>query len=162
MQPLAVSLVQSADEQVVGAALPFPPSVMRDIVRFQLAVACRIRAVDIDQSAKGWINRLESHKTEHNGRERVILIGSRKQAIITPYLDRELEQYILSHSELERLRRLDVHQERKTPLSCGNLPGTNREKRPKRTAGSYYTTTSYGRAITRACAPWSPNRHATQ
>jgi integrase len=48
-------------------------------------------------------------------------------------------------------------------LSCGNRPGTNRKRKPKRTAGEQYTTESYRRAIHRACDKagidrWSPNR----
>ena len=56
-----------------------------------------------------------------------------------------------------------LHQRRRTPLSCGNRPGTNRRRRPKRQAGDRYTTGTYRRAIHRACDKagidrWSPNR----
>jgi integrase len=40
---------------------------------------------------------------------------------------------------------------RKTPISCGNRPGVFRVDNPRRTAGEYYTTSSYRRAIQRAC-----------
>jgi len=43
------------------------------------------------------------------------------------------------------------HANRTTPLSCGNRPGTNRKRKPKRAAGEQYTTESYRRAIHRAC-----------
>lgn len=150
-----------------GATLPYLPPVVRDIARFQLATgcrpqeACRIRPIDIDQSGKVWIYRPESHKTEHHGRDRVIPLGPRAQAIITLYLDREPNEYLFSPNESERLRRLDAGQKRKTPLSCGNRPGTNRKKHPKRRTGDSYSTMSYGRAIARACNKaevehWSP------
>ena len=161
--------VKPVEEKVVEATLPHLPSVVRDIVRFQLTTGCRpheaccIRPMDIDRSGKVWIYRPESHKTEHHDRDRVIPLGPRAQAIIMPYLDRELDEYLFSPNESERLRRLDASRKRKTPLSYGNRPGTNRKKQPKKTAGEYYTTMSYGRAIARACKKaevehWTPNR----
>lgn len=44
-----------------------------------------------------------------------------------------------------------MHQQRKTPISCGNTPGTNRKPSPKHPAGETYTTDSYRRAIARSC-----------
>jgi len=40
---------------------------------------------------------------------------------------------------------------RKTPQNCGNHPGTNRQKKPKRRPRDYFTRCSYGRAIADAC-----------
>jgi integrase len=40
---------------------------------------------------------------------------------------------------------------RKTPLSCGNRPGTNRRKKPRKQPGERYSTCSYRRAIQSAC-----------
>jgi integrase len=72
-----------------------------------------------------------------------------------------------------------VYSRRTTPLSCGNRPGSNRRRKPKRRPGASYNTAAYLRAIYRACdeafAPdeelrpnelnrwrsthrWSPNR----
>ena len=51
----------------------------------------------------------------------------------------------------EKKRRAEQHANRTTPLSCGNRPGTNRKRKPKRTAGEKYTTGSYRKAIHRAC-----------
>ena len=68
-----------------------------------------------------------------------------------------------SPKESEQLRRLDASRKRTTPRSCGNRPGSNRKKRPKRKAGVGYTTASYRRAVARACEkaevqPWTPGR----
>ena len=38
-----------------------------------------------------------------------------------------------------------------TPISCGNRPGTNRKRNPKRPPGDRYDSNSYRRAIHRAC-----------
>jgi len=45
-----------------------------------------------------------------------------------------------------------------TPLSCGNVPGSNRKDDPERPAGARYTTDSYRRAIARACDQAFPLR----
>ncbi len=46
---------------------------------------------------------------------------------------------------------VQLGERRVTPLSCGNRPGTNRRRKPKRTLGKNYTVESYRRAIQRAC-----------
>ena len=51
----------------------------------------------------------------------------------------------------EKKRREELHASRSAPLSCGNRPGTNRERKPKRSAGEQCKTHSYRRAIHRAC-----------
>jgi len=53
--------------------------------------------------------------------------------------------------EAEEERRQRLHEERSTPLSCGNVPGSNRKNNPQWSAGDRYTTDSYRRAIARAC-----------
>jgi integrase len=81
-------------DEMVQATLPFLPSVVADMVRFQKLVGCRpgevilLRPCDIDRSEDVWSYRPESHKTEHQGRERVIFIGPQAQAVVEPYLGR--------------------------------------------------------------------------
>jgi integrase len=161
-------------EQVVQATLP---EVVADMVRLQRLTGCRpaevciLRPCDVDTSADVWIYRPESHKTEHHGRERVICIGPKGQDVLRPYLLREKESYCFVPAESERKRLAGRHERRRTPLSCGNRPGTNRRRRPKKRPGNRYTTGSYRRAIHRAVdlanrersgdgllPKWSPNR----
>jgi len=77
-------------------------------------------------------------------------------------------------AESERKRRAAMHERRRTPLSYGNRPGTNRKRKPKRRPGDRYDTNSYRRALHRAVQvanrkrgaesdqdplpKWSPNR----
>lgn len=98
-----------------------------------------------------WIYAPAEHKTEHHGKNRLIFIGERAQAILSPYLTRDPKSYCFSPRESECGRRLKLHSERKTPLSCGNRPGSNRKKRPDRFSGVCYTKDSYRRAVTRGC-----------
>ena len=85
-----------------------------------------------------------------NGPE-IIPIGPKGQDILRPYLLREKESHCFRPVDSEKQRRAEQHANRTTPLSYGNRPGTNRKRKPKRTAGERYTTESYRRAIHRAC-----------
>jgi len=142
--------------EVVDATLPHLPEVVADMVRLQRLCGCRpaevclVRPCDVDTSGDVWVYRPESHKTEHHGRDRVICIGPKGQDVLRPYLLRPADAYCFSPQESERKRLAALHEKRKTPLSCGNRPGTNRKRRPKKQAGDRYDTNSYRRAIHRA------------
>ncbi len=149
--------VQPVDDATVQATLPHLTPVVADMIRIQRITGCRpqdvcnLRPCDIDMSADVWLYRPYTHKTEHHGRERIIPIGPKGQEILRPYLLREKEAHCFRPVDSEKKRRAEQHANRTTPLSYGNRPGTNRKRKPKRTAGDQYTTGSYRRAIHRAC-----------
>lgn len=149
--------VLPVEEVTVKATLCHLPAVVADMVQFQRLTGCRpnevcnLRPCDVDMSEDVWAYRPGSHKTEHHGRERVIFIGPRAQAILRPYLLRDAMTYCFSPADSEKKRRRVAHESRSTPLSYGNRPGTNRKRRPSRPAGERYTSASYRRAIHRAC-----------
>jgi integrase len=174
--------VPEADFQAV---LPHVSQIVADMMRLQRLTGsrpeevCLLRPNDVDRSKEVWEYRPASHKTQHRGRERVIFIGPKGQSILRPYLLRAADAYCFSPAEAEQERREESHSKRKTPASCGNRPGTNRKRDPKRRPDSRYTSNSYRRAIHRGCdrafpAPegldaealktwqtdhrWSPNR----
>ncbi len=144
------------DEEVVDVTLPFLSPVVADMVRFQRLTGCRpgeacdVRPGDVDRSGEIWVYRPGSHKAEHHGRERIVCIGPKAQAILRPYLLRAADACCFSPRESEEKRLAALHEERKTPLSCGNRPGLNRRRWPKRRAGRKYTSHTYRRAIERA------------
>lgn len=143
-------------DEVVNATLPFLPPVVADMVRFQRLTAarpsevCHLRPIDIDRSKTVWRYIPASHKTEHQGRQRVIFVGPQAQEIILPYLERGLESYCFSPRESEVRRLQERHKQRKTPNSYGNRPGSNVQKVKRRSAKELYTKDSYRRAIARA------------
>jgi site-specific recombinase XerD len=151
------SPVMPVEDSVVNTTLEHLPPVVADMVRFQRLTGCRpeevclIRPMDVEATGPAWAYRPESHKAEHHGRDRVIFIGPKAQDILRPYLLREKSAYCFSPTDSERKRRAAQHEARKTPLSCGNRPGTNRSAKAARPAGERYTTDSYRRAIHRAC-----------
>ena len=91
------------DNAVVEATLEHAPKIIEDMVRFQQLTGCRpgevrtLRPCEIDRTTDDktdnapavWQYRPESHKMEHKGRDRVILIGPKAQAILLPYLLRD-------------------------------------------------------------------------
>ncbi len=161
--------IEPVDDATVEATLPHLPDVVADMVRFQRLTGCRpaevrlLRPCDVDTSDEVWCYRPSSHKTEHHGRDRIIFIGPQAQAVLRPYLLRDQSSCCFSPADSERKRRTQQHAERITPASCGNRPGTNRKRKPNRTAGVMYTKDSYRQAIQRACEKagvecWAPNR----
>ena len=118
-------------DAVLEATLPHLPAVVADMVRFQRFTGCRpgevcrLRPCDVDRNSEVWVYCPASHKTEHHGRERRIFIGPQAQAILLPYLLRDPEACCFSPAESERQRRARQREQRKTPLTQGNRPGTN-------------------------------------
>lgn len=112
---------------------------------------CTMRPSDIDRSGRVWVYRPREHKTAHHGHDREILIGPRAQAAVAPFLlGRDDDAFLFSPTEAEEERRRAQHEARTTPPRCGNRPGTNRKRAPKRKPADKYTPDSYRRAIQRA------------
>jgi len=112
---------------------------------------CMMRPRDIDRSGKVWSYVPRTHKTAHHGHDREIFIGPRGQAAIAPYLlGRDDDAYLFSPIEAEEERQRSRHEARKTPPSCGNRPGTNCTRAPKRKPTERYTPDTYRRAVQRA------------
>ena len=124
---------------------------------------CAMTTGRIDTSGAIWQYKPAHHKTAHHGKHRVITIGPRAQRVLRPYLLAELDSPVFSPSRSESDRLEHRHKDRSTPLSCGNTPGSNRSRSPKRSPGDRYIVASYRRAIARACEKagvpvWSPNQ----
>lgn len=149
------------DEQI-EAVLPLLPQVVVDMIQVQRLTGmrpgelCALTASDIDQDDDVWTYRPTGHKTRHRGRGRQIPIGPQAQAILAGYLSRRpKDATVFSPIEAQAQRRAQRHAARKTPLSCGNRPGTNRVRRRKLNGRDYYTAETYARAIRYACeAVW--------
>jgi len=149
--------VKPVSMEHVEAVKPFVSRQVWAMVQLQLYTAarageiCRMRPCDVDREGKVWVYQPREHKTAHHGHERKIFIGPRGQEVLAPFLLRDPHAYCFSPSEAETERRKHLHEQRTTPLSCGNTPGSNVKDDPQRAAGDRYTTGSYRRAIQRAC-----------
>ncbi|MDX2201032.1 MAG: site-specific integrase [Phycisphaerae bacterium] len=158
--------VRPVTEETVNAILPHVTPQVRAMIELQQLTGMRpnevtaMRPMDIDRNQATWVYRPARHKTEHHGIERVIYLGPRAQAIVTPFLSRPADAYLFSPKEAVKQTR--------DRLRRGNNPPKKRRPRPKRVAGNRYTRRSYYYAIKRACKKanvevWGPNRlrHST-
>jgi integrase len=157
----------------VEAVLPYLSSPVRAMAELQLVTGLRsdnvtgMRACEIDTCGKGfdyeprpsdpdyrqyvWIFKPAHHKTKHLGKQLLIALGPQAREIIRPFLGANLAAYLFNPALATEERNQKRRAARKTPLSCGNVPGSNRIRRkPKRAPGVRYSTRTYARAIARA------------
>lgn len=156
-------------DDVIRATMRFVSRHVRAMVDLQLCTGmrpgevCGMRLCEIDMGEDVWVYRPTEHKTAHRGRQRMIYLGPRAQEVLQPFLSRPVSAFVFSPAEAEAERRAAMHENRKTPLSCGNRPGTNRQLASSRRPGDRYMVGSYRRAIHRACdrakcPRWSPHQ----
>lgn len=166
-------------DEVVLATMPYLPPVIADMVRFARYTGarpgeiCIIRPCDIDRTSEVWLYIPERHKTAHHDKSRAVAVGPKAREIIRSYLEREAGEYCFKPSEAVELYRKQRHAERRTPLSCGNRPGSKAAKRGRRKRRDAqprdcYDDNSFRRAIHRACdrafsppVPLAPRPHET-
>jgi integrase len=147
--------VRPVDDSVVDAVRPHVSRQVWAMIQLQRLTGMRsgetviMRACDIEMDGRIWVYRPAAHKTEHHGHQRVVELGPKAQAVIRPFLQRDITSYLFSPTEAEAERRAGAHRRRRTPLTCGNRPGTNRARSAKRPPQQRYTTASYRRAIER-------------
>jgi integrase len=148
--------------EVVERTMPHLPPVTADMIRFQLLTGarpgevCKLTPGAIDRSGDVWEYRVEGHKTEHHGRERIIYIGPAAQAVLRPYLLRDASAVCFSMAEAVEQRRQAAADARVTPPSCGNRRGKRSQAdRPggqrERQARYAFDTGTYRKAIHHAC-----------
>ncbi len=107
-----------------------------------------MRPCDVDRDGEVWTYRPASHKTEHHGRERIIFLGPKAQAILLPYLLRGAENYCFSPTDSESKRKAAMRANRKMNVQPSQVD--RRKRRPKRKPGDRYVKDAYNRAIQRA------------
>jgi integrase len=78
---------------VVKATVPHLAAPLVAMVKLQLLTGARpgeiasLRPRDVDRSnPASWVYRPGSHKTEHHGRDRVVVLGPRAQSVLSPWL----------------------------------------------------------------------------
>lgn len=159
--------VKPVDDRLVDATLPHLPEVVADMVRVQRLTVCRpaevcmLRPCDINRNDDVWEYRPRTHKTRRRGKNRLIYIGPQAQAVLLRYLARDPEAHYFRPCDSEAKRRAAQHATRKTPLTCGNVPGSNRSARRRRPPGESYTPRAYSRAIRQGCRKGFPLPNGT-
>ena len=128
--------VRPVPQAFVDAVLDHVTPTVAALIRLQLLTAARpgelliMRTCDLDTSGRIWTYTPEKHKNAYRGHRRTIYLGPQAQQILRPFLKTELAAYVFSPQETWERFLVDRHALRKTPLSCGNSPGTNRRHKP--------------------------------
>ncbi len=149
--------VRPVPQGFVDAVLEHVTPTVAALIELQLLTAARpgelliMRGCDLDTTGRIRTYTPEKHKTAHLGHRRTIYLGPRAQAVLRPFLKTDLAAFLFSPRDSREQFLVDRHRTRKTPMSCGNSPGTNRQPEPKRAPGDRYTVHSYARAIARGC-----------
>lgn len=115
-----------------------------------------MRPCDLDTSGPVWTYTPASHKMEHHGRERVIYLGPKAQAVVREWLGPISTAYLFIPRESAEERFVEQRRNRRTPMTPSQR-ARQRKARPKRTPGECYTVESYGRAIAKGCARAFPH-----
>jgi integrase len=150
--------VRPVPEDHVRAIQPFVSKQVWAMIQLQLFSGARageivtMRGVDLNTSSDIWTIEPVEHKTAHHGISKRIYFGPQAQSVLREFLKgRSVDAFLFSPKEAEEERRAMVQARRKTPLSDGNRPGTNRHMAPRRRPKDRYTVASYRRAIERGC-----------
>jgi integrase len=112
----------------------------RDIIREDTAIPLLVRKLC-------WTYTPESHKCEHHGRDRIILLGPKAQRIIEPWLKWDnLDAYIFSPAEA-----MDYVGKVRSSNASTRRTNFKRKNDPERIAGDRYKTGTYANAVKRGC-----------
>ncbi len=165
-QARETSRVTPVSQAHIGAVAARVTRPVKAMIELQLVTGMRpgevvlVRTCDIDMSGKTWEYRPESHKTEHHGIERIIFLGPQAQAIVRPFLKRDVQAYLFR--PVDALN--DLHQRRAASAHARRRADQMKHAtRPRKRPGEHYTSASYCYAIHKACRaggipPWGPNR----
>jgi hypothetical protein len=144
----------------IDATLPFMPPPVAALVHLQLLTAARpgelvtVRTADLNTAGTVWVFTPLQHKTAYRGRGREIYLGPKAQVILRPWLKTELEAFVFSPIEAEQARNAAKRAGRRTKLWPSHLRRKEKLRRRAthgRRPSDRYTTSSYARAVARAC-----------
>ena len=157
-----------ADPAHVAAALPFLPPHVRAIIELlrctgmRPAEVCRMRLGEIDRTGDVWTYRPAKHKNEHRGKHRAVSLGKDAQAILNAHLEGRPvgdAEPLFSPRRQREDRFAAIRVKRKTRVQPSQKDRA--KKKPKRTPGELFRSTSVGNAVAKACKKagvprWSP------
>jgi integrase len=155
--------IAPVDEDRVAAIEPFLTPPVWAMIQLQLWTGarpgeiCQMRTCDIRADDPGlpaevrglcWAYRPQSHKTQHHGKSRLILLGPQARAVVEPWLrPAEPEAFLFSPAEAREWhlaqRRASAKTHRKNRYQ--------RKKDPRVRPAKEYNIRAYRHAIVRAC-----------
>lgn len=154
----------------VELVLPHLSATLRAVVELMWHTGARpsealqVRLADIDRTGPVWLFRPASHKTEHLGRERLIPLGPRAQAVLLPFLKADPQAFLFDPREDAKERSRRRHAKRKTPPWPSHLARRRDPALLGQDCNDHYRTDVLGKAVARACklakleTRWTPNQ----
>lgn len=109
----------------------------------------KIRGIDLDTTKEVWEYHVPSHKTDHHGKQRVVMLGKQAQEILRPFLKSDRDAYLFNPQEgRKEFAKRKYHPEATTAV---------------RNQRTNYSLEGYSCAIKRACDAagvprWTPNQ----
>ncbi|MHC4339606.1 MAG: tyrosine-type recombinase/integrase [Planctomycetota bacterium] len=151
-------------EEHIEAVLPHLSAAVRAMVELQCLTGMRpgeviiMRGSDLDCTNLPWAYRPSRHKTEHHGHERVVYLGPRARDVLAPFLEDGRDGYLFSPREAEEARNA-----KRTMANRGNHTRRPRKADRRRPWREHYDSSTYRRAIQRACKKavvpsWHPHQ----
>jgi integrase len=147
--------VRPVPDAFVDAVLPFVLPPIRAMIELQRLTGMRpgevvrMRAADLETGGRVWFYRPAQHKTAWRGKDRVISLGPKSQAIVREFLATDTQAPLFSPSRAMAVRSAELRAARKTKVQPSQR--RRRVRRPQRRPGDRYTVGTYRNAIRRAC-----------
>ena len=129
--------IGAVDEEIINRTLPFMPPIVADMVRVQKFCGMRpqdvrnMRSCDINRNDEIWTYTPFTHKTEHKGKDRIIAVGPRAQAILTSYLVEKAdapEAFLFDPRDTVKLQKIEKRRNRKTFNKQGRVQPSQRDR----------------------------------
>lgn len=154
--------VRPVDDAVVEQTKKHCSAVVRDMITLQQLTGmrpgevCTLTVGMIDRShPEVWVAILPEHKCAWRGKTREIFLGPQAQALLLPYLQRDVDVALFSAKESEQQRNAKRTEARVTPLNLGNRRGYSTHVRRgtmrRRPPNEFYTSGTYARSVRYAC-----------
>lgn len=152
--------------------LPHLTPTVRTMVLVQLLTGMRpnevvqMRVADIETDGPDgcWVFLPRTHKTEHKGKSRRVVLSKRVQRLLRPFMTLDREALLFNPARSEEERRAMRRSARKTRVQPSQLERDRRNRMsPRRKLREAWTSATYLRAIYYACDEagiehWSPGR----
>jgi integrase len=160
--------IKPVSDEHVAAILPHVSPPVKAMIELQHLTGmrptevCSMTTGQIDRTGDLWIYSPARHKTQLAGKDREVILGTRAQAILKPWLKADPDAPLFSPAAWIEARNATRRANRKTPHTPSSR-ARGRKKTPKRAPRASYNKDSYGRAVRRGCVAagipvFSPNR----
>lgn len=158
--------IKPVPEEHIGPVLEQLSPQLAAMVQIQKLTGMRpdevtiMRRCDIDCSSEVWIYRPSTHKTEHHGIEKVVLLGPKAQSVLKPWLNRDAASYLFSPKEVCEARLAALRKKENVSRNDGRQRKLRSGARCPR---DHYDDESYAQAVERACQrakvpKWTPGQ----